>query len=262
MKALVWSANIQAAGEQVELSANAIRITMGIAIIGALLFFLGVPLLAAGFLSRGHGSLFFGLVDGLVRIALLLLYLYAISFKAEIARLFAYHGAEHKTINAFEAGFPLDVANVRTQSTLHPRCVPGRPPGGERGGGLMFEQLEAVRARYDAIPERLSDPAVHADLKELQRLGKEQLQHPAPAQLYTAYRRAERGMDEARELAEHERDPEMQAYARQEVEKQQGERDRLEKELKAALVPKDPNDDKDVIVEIRQGTGGDEAALF
>ncbi|TMG15618.1 MAG: peptide chain release factor 1, partial [Chloroflexi bacterium] len=51
-------------------------------------------------------------------------------------------------------------------------------------------------------------------------------------------------------------------YARQEVEKQQGERDRLEKELKAALVPKDPNDDKDVIVEIRQGTGGDEAALF
>src|SRR2546427_781463 len=67
MKALVWSANIQAAGEQVELSANAIRITMGIAIIGALLFFLGVPLLAAGFLSRGHGSLFFGIVDGVVR---------------------------------------------------------------------------------------------------------------------------------------------------------------------------------------------------
>src|SRR5438552_18648114 len=54
----------------------------------------------------------------------------------------------------------------------------------------------------------------------------------------------------------------MKAYARREVEKQQGERDRLEKELKAALVPKDPNDDKDVIVEIRQGTGGDEAALF
>jgi len=125
MKALVWSANIQAAGEQVELSANAIRITMGIAIVGALLFFLGVPLLAAGFLSRGHGSLFFGIVDGIVRIALLLLYLYAISFKAEIARLFAYHGAEHKTINAFEAGLALDVPNVRTQSTLHPRCGTG-----------------------------------------------------------------------------------------------------------------------------------------
>jgi uncharacterized protein YqhQ len=125
MKALMWSANIQAEGEQVELSAGAMRITIGIAVVGALLFFLGVPLVAAGFLSRGHGNLFFGLVDGLVRIALLLVYLYAISFKSEIARLFAYHGAEHKTINAFEAELPLDVANVRSQSTLHPRCGTG-----------------------------------------------------------------------------------------------------------------------------------------
>src|SRR2546428_9745200 len=69
-------------------------------------------------------------------------------------------------------------------------------------------------------------------------------------------------MAEARELSEHERDPEMQAYARQEFEKQQRERDRLEGELKLALVPKDPTDDKDVIIEIRQGTGGDEAGLF
>jgi uncharacterized protein YqhQ len=125
MKALMWSARIQAAAEEVELSANTMRITMGIAIVGALLFFLGIPLLAAGFLSRGHGNLFFGIVDGAVRIALLLLYLYAISFKSEIARLFAYHGAEHKTINTYEAGLPLDVPNVRTQSTLHPRCGTG-----------------------------------------------------------------------------------------------------------------------------------------
>src|SRR2546422_9578260 len=69
-------------------------------------------------------------------------------------------------------------------------------------------------------------------------------------------------MEEPRELAEHERDPEMQAYARQEFEKQQAERDRLESELNIALVPKDPTDDKDVIVEIRQGTGGDEAGFF
>jgi peptide chain release factor 1 len=126
----------------------------------------------------------------------------------------------------------------------------------------MFEQLEAVRARYYAITERLSDPAVHADLKELQRLGKEQAQLRDLVQLYEAYRRAERGMAEARELSEHERDPEMQAYARQEFEKQQAERDRLEGALKLALVPKDPTDDKDVIIEIRQGTGGDEAGLF
>src|SRR2546423_15076417 len=126
----------------------------------------------------------------------------------------------------------------------------------------MFERLEAVRARYDTISQRLADPAVHANLQELQRLGKEQAQLRDLVQLYEAYRRAERGMAEARELAEHERDPEMQAYAQQELEKQQSERNRLEEELKVALVPKDPTDDKDVIIEIRQGTGGDEAGLF
>src|SRR2546429_2102601 len=126
----------------------------------------------------------------------------------------------------------------------------------------MFEQLEAVRTRYQAITERLADPAVHADLKELQKLGKEQAQLRDLVTLYEAYRRAERGMAEARELSEHERDPEMQAYARQEFEKQQAERNRLEGELKLALVPKDPTDDKDVIIEIRQGTGGDEGGVF
>jgi len=125
MKALMWSASVQAAGEEIELSKGAMGVTIGIAVVGALLFFLGVPLLAAGFLSRGRSNLFFGLVDGLVRIGLLLAYLYAISFKSEIARLFAYHGAEHKTINTYEAGLTLDVPNVRTQSTLHPRCGTG-----------------------------------------------------------------------------------------------------------------------------------------
>jgi len=125
MKALVWSANIQAAGEQVELSANAIRITMGIAIIGALLFFLGVPLLAAGFLSRGHGSLFFGIVDGVVRIALLLLYLYAISFKAEIARLFAYHGAEHTPSTRSKPGCRWTSRTYGPRAHSTPAAAPG-----------------------------------------------------------------------------------------------------------------------------------------
>ncbi|HEY8678033.1 MAG TPA: peptide chain release factor 1 [Candidatus Dormibacteraeota bacterium] len=126
----------------------------------------------------------------------------------------------------------------------------------------MFEQLDAVRARYDAITQRLSDPAVHSDLKEVQRLGKEQAQLRELVQLYEAYRKAHQGMAEARAMAEEERDPEMQAYARQELERQQADRDRLEAALKVALIPRDPNDVKDVIVEIRQGTGGDEAALF
>src|SRR5437763_16615275 len=113
----------------------------------------------------------------------------------------------------------------------------------------MFERLEAVRARYSSITERLSDPAVHADLKELQRLGKEQAQLRDLVQLYDAYRRAERGMAEARELSEHERDPEMQAYARQAFEGQQAERERLEAQLTLAPGPKDTTDDKAASIE-------------
>ena len=126
----------------------------------------------------------------------------------------------------------------------------------------MFEQLEAVRERYEAISNRLADPATLADLNEVQRLGKEQAQLQDLVALYTAFRRAEQAIADARDVLEHEKDPEMQEYARQELEKQQAERTRLEEELKRALIPRDPQDEKDVIVEIRAGTGGEEAALF
>ncbi len=126
----------------------------------------------------------------------------------------------------------------------------------------MFEELEAVRARYDAINDRLADPTVLQDLKEVQRLGKEQAQLRPLVDLYQRYRRAEQAIADARQLLETERDEEMVDYARQELERQQTEQERLARELHAALVPKDPNDDKDVIVEIRGGTGGEEAALF
>ena len=126
----------------------------------------------------------------------------------------------------------------------------------------MFEQLESVRARYDAIGKRLADPNIHNNLAELQRLSKEQAQLRPLVDLYDAYRRTEADIREARQLVAHEKDTEMQDYARQEIEKLEAEKARLEGELKLALVPKDPNDEKDVIVEIRQGTGGDEAALF
>jgi peptide chain release factor 1 len=126
----------------------------------------------------------------------------------------------------------------------------------------MFEELEAVRARYDAINDRLADPNVLQDLKEVQRLGKEQAQLRPLVDLYQRYRRAGQAIADARQLLETERDAEMVDYARQELEKQQQEQERLARELQSALVPKDPNDAKDVIVEIRGGTGGEEAALF
>jgi uncharacterized protein YqhQ len=125
MKALVYSANVQAEGEDIQLTPRAIAITVTIAAVGAILFFLGLPLLAAGFFSHGRSALYFTMIEGLIRIGLLLGYLYVISLNTEVRKVFQYHGAEHKTINAYEADLPLDVANVRTQSTLHPRCGTG-----------------------------------------------------------------------------------------------------------------------------------------
>ncbi|HYM49799.1 MAG TPA: DUF1385 domain-containing protein [Candidatus Limnocylindrales bacterium] len=125
MSALTYSANVQAAGEEMELSPRAIGVTIGVAVVLGLGLFLGVPLLAAGFLGRGHSALRFTLIEGVVRIVLLLGYLYAISLAPDVRRVFQYHGAEHKTINAFENGLTLDVPNIRTQSMLHPRCGTG-----------------------------------------------------------------------------------------------------------------------------------------
>src|SRR5207244_11663601 len=75
----------------------------------------------------GHrtGSLAFVLVEGLIRVGLVLGYLAAISLLPDVRRVFQYHGAEHKTINAFESGWTLDVPSVRRASTLHPRCGTG-----------------------------------------------------------------------------------------------------------------------------------------
>jgi uncharacterized protein YqhQ len=127
MKALVYSANVQAQAhdETIELTPKAVGVTLGVGVVLGLAFFLGLPLLAAGFFGRGHSALRFTVIEGLVRIALLLVYLYVISLAPDIRRVFQYHGAEHKTINTFEAGLPLDVAHIRTQSTLHPRCGTG-----------------------------------------------------------------------------------------------------------------------------------------
>ncbi len=125
MKALIYSANVQAKGEDIELSPQAIGLTVAVAVVVGLGLFLGLPLAAAGFLGRGHSALRFTLIEGFVRIVLLLLYLYVISLAPDIRRVFQYHGAEHKTINTYEAGLPLDIAHIRTQSTLHPRCGTG-----------------------------------------------------------------------------------------------------------------------------------------
>ena len=98
-----------------------IAVTMGLGL-SIVLFFL-LPMVIGGFFDRWIGStLALNLVEGLIRMVIFLAYMFLISRMQEMKRVFAYHGAEHKTIRCYEAGMPLTVENVRMQTRLHPRC--------------------------------------------------------------------------------------------------------------------------------------------
>ena len=125
MQAIVWSTNVSLAEdeEEEELTPMEIAITLIISIgLGVLLFFL-LPMIIGGFFDRWvKSNVAICLIEGLVRMAIFLAYMIAVSRMKEMKRLFSYHGAEHKTIRCYEAGLPLTVENVRAQTRLHPRC--------------------------------------------------------------------------------------------------------------------------------------------
>ncbi len=125
MKSLIWSANMNAGSQNIEIGKKEITGSVAMAGVFALVIFIGLPLLLASFAVHRSGSFLFVLVEGLIRVGLVLGYLAAIALLPDVRRVFMYHGAEHKTINAFESGWQLDVPSVRRASTLHPRCGTG-----------------------------------------------------------------------------------------------------------------------------------------
>src|SRR6266516_3009533 len=125
MKSLIWSANMNAGSQNIEIGTKEITGSVAMAGVFALVIFIGLPLLLASFAVHRSGSFLFVLVEGLIRVGLVLGYLAAIALLPDVRRVFMYHGAEHKTINAFESGWQLDVPSVRRASTLHPRCGTG-----------------------------------------------------------------------------------------------------------------------------------------
>lgn len=125
----------------------------------------------------------------------------------------------------------------------------------------MIEQLQAVRARYDEINCLLQDPAVIGGERYTKLMKEYKLLTPI-AQVYDDYFRACRARDEAKELLADSNDVELAELAQQEFQQQNALAQRLEEELKLLLLPKDENDDRSVIMEIRGGAGGEEAALF
>ena len=123
----------------------------------------------------------------------------------------------------------------------------------------MEEKLKGIVQRLEALQERLADPAVYADPALMKRLSREQRELEPIAAAWRAYQKAQGDLEAARELLG---DPEFREMAQEELQSAKNEMERLEEELKRLLLPKDPNDEKNVIMEIRGGVGGEEAMLF
>jgi len=126
----------------------------------------------------------------------------------------------------------------------------------------MFDRLEKLIVRYDELTGMLSDPSVTSNVERYKTLSKEHSDISGIVQTYKAYKQAASDVVGLRHLADSGEDPEMRDLARTELADGEKKVAMLEEKLKVLLIPKDPNDDKDCIVEIRAGTGGEEAALF
>ncbi len=126
----------------------------------------------------------------------------------------------------------------------------------------VLDRLQSLEDRYDKLNELLSDPEVISDSKKLREYSKEQSDLEDIIQAYREYKDKSSQLKDAKEMLEEESDAEMQEMAKMEVSELSERIEELEEELKILLLPKDPNDDKNVIMEIRGAAGGDEAALF
>lgn len=125
----------------------------------------------------------------------------------------------------------------------------------------MFERLEAILQRYEKINELMSDPEVVSDIKKLTELSKEQRSLEETVNVYTEYKSIKSSIEDLTEMAD-DADPEISEMAAMELEELKPRIPELEEKLEILLIPKDPNDEKNVIVEIRGAAGGDEANIF
>lgn len=126
----------------------------------------------------------------------------------------------------------------------------------------MFDRLQAVEDRYEKLNELLSDPEIINDTKKLREYSKEQSNIQDTVMAYREYKEAKQQYQDAKAMLEEKLDAEMREMVKEEVNELEGQIEELESRLKILLIPKDPNDDKNVIFEIRGAAGGDEAALF
>ncbi|MGI6307599.1 MAG: peptide chain release factor 1 [Dethiobacteria bacterium] len=126
----------------------------------------------------------------------------------------------------------------------------------------MWEKLKTLEEYFNSLEEKLSDPEIIKDQQQWQKYAREHAGLSDLVENYRLWRKIETELQEAREMSKEKLDDEMLLYLREEISKLTDRKEKLEEELRILLLPKDPNDEKDVIIEIRAGTGGEEAALF
>ncbi|MGB3848739.1 MAG: peptide chain release factor 1 [Tunicatimonas sp.] len=126
----------------------------------------------------------------------------------------------------------------------------------------MKEKLAAIKDRFEEVGQLIVQPDAMADMKQYAKLSKEYRDLEKVVKKFDEYEEAEANLNSAKALLETEKDPDFRQMAKDEIDTQQSSIEVLEEELKQMLIPKDPNDSKNVILEIRAGTGGDEAAIF
>src|ERR1700683_265243 len=126
----------------------------------------------------------------------------------------------------------------------------------------MFERIDQIEARYEELTSALASPDIVNDSARCQKTAKAHSEIAPIVEKYREYKDLTRGIAESKAMLAEEKDPEMRAYAQEELNKLEPRVAGIEEELKVLLLPKDPNDEKNIILEIRAGTGGDEATLF
>jgi len=143
---------------------------------------------------------------------------------------------------------------------LLPRSETGQAPFLQMK--IMFERLDQIEVRYEELTRALLSPDITNDSAKYQKTAKAHSEVAGIVEKYREYKDLKRGIAESRAVLVEEADPEMRAYAEEELAKLDARIVTVEEELKVLLLPKDPNDEKNVVLEIRAGTGGDEATLF
>jgi peptide chain release factor 1 len=126
----------------------------------------------------------------------------------------------------------------------------------------MVERLEGVKIRFEEIAQQLNDPEVMSDVKRFVKLNKEYKNLEPLMEAHAKIKNILSNIEDAREILNKEKDEEMREMAKMELDELEGQVEPIEEEIKVLLLPADPEDDKNAIIEIRAGTGGDEASLF